>query len=198
MSQQPYPGLPRAIGRFARRIVSDTITHTYLGFLFGLPALVVSVGISFYLPEVPTYLAGYVLVALLSIIVSVVSDSIDPSYESASLDDAELNPGQVRTLVVLLSVITVIWMSTIILVSGGLATIVQHSFRVGYIGAVLAALFPFVDQWIAQREKRFAVGHWAVQAGFEACNLYLAFRGSSNTGVDEEIEESAKKSGPII
>ena len=195
---QSHPGLPRAIAGFVRRIAFDSLSRAFLGVLFGLPVLVVAVGASVHVPWIPSYFAGFAVVALLGIVVRKIGDSVAHPHEFVDLDETELDQSQLRVFVVTSVVMTFSWVSALVLVGASVGAVIQYTSGVGYLAALLAAAYPLVDSWIARRHPRLSVGTWAVEGSFELCHAFLTLRYGSGEAVDQEVEQSARRSGPII
>ena len=195
---QSYPGFPAAIAGFLRRFIFDSISRVFLGTLFGLPALVIAVSVSFYVPQIPEYFAGFAIISLLGIIVKQVSDSIDQSHNGIDFDDTELNQSQLRVFVIMLTVVTVSWVSSIILVGGSIGAVFLALSNVGYLAALFAAMYPIFDSWMWKRHPRLSIGRLAVEGSFRMCKYYLNLRYGPGAEVDHEVEQSARRSGPII
>ena len=195
---QSYPGFPVAIAGFLRRFIFDSISRVFLGFLFGLPALVIAVGVSFYVPQIPEYFAGFAIISLLGIIVKQVGNSVGQSHDSVEFDGTELNQSQLRAFAIMLTVVTVSWVSSIILVGGSIGAIFLALSNVGYLAALFAAMYPIFDSWVGKRHPRFSVGRSAVEGSFRICEYYLNVRYGPGAEVDHEVEQSARRSGPII
>lgn len=178
-----------------RDFFAHEIVHAVLGVIYGLPAIVAATA-------VPALEAEYVLVTLAAIVLIRTADDVrnDETGGVTGLD--ELSGRELRRLLVVLNVATVVAVTLVLLASTAIATAIHSLLGAPVVALGFAVVYPVYEADVGGTTPRLSVEHWGFRRTVELLFAVYALRTDGRTdGPSEDrafVEETARRGGPML
>lgn len=180
-------GLPSAIMRRARQSIVSYMIHLFLGIVYGLPAVTATEIFA------PNY-SGYVFLGVLAMVVMKTTESInEETPEGDFFNDEELTEKEVRLLLLLMMIGTIVGVTSVVLMAG-LAAAGISAVTSPFIGILIAVSVPLADRQVGITFGKSIMGY----AFLSVFVTYSNYRRIVDGSGFEKIDPNRKLGGPLF